>query len=209
MNAQSIEVELRGPLMPEEYEGLRTLLQTKGQFVKKQNRFLLDYSTFLEGIGERKLDVRVRVTNGKQEIIVKRGKFGGTAREEASVFPEGTLADTLKLMSLLGYTKAVACDRAMERYMIDGIEVVLQDVRDYSKPGTIHSRFFEAEIMSDAAGVDTAVEKIRSFLKTNNLREFSETEWNDYVAVMNKEANGVFDFATDPVSAVDGLGAKP
>src|SRR6266404_5944073 len=118
MSNKNIEVELRGPLNEIAYENLISVLNEKGILIKKQNRFLLDYSTFLEGIGERKLDVRVRITNGKVEIIVKKGKFGGTSREEVSIFPEGeSFETTLKLMSLLGYNKAVACDRRIIRYV--------------------------------------------------------------------------------------------
>jgi len=204
---KNIEVELRGPLSEKVYSTILSLLKSKGKLLKKQNRFLLDYSTFLEGIGERKLDVRVRVTNGKVEIVIKKGKFGGTAREESSMYPEGgNLADTLKFMSLLGYTKAVACDRGIERYLINGVEFAIQDVRDFTRPGKIHSRFFEAEIMTDDAGKDAAIKKIKTLLGVLSLKEFSETQWNEYVAVMNKEANGVFDYEKDSVERVAKLG---
>ena len=205
--AQNIEVELRGPLDEEKYTTVLKELKERGHLVKTQKRFLLDYSTFLEGIGERTLDVRARITNGKVEIVVKKGKFGGTSREEASIFPEGSnLEDTLKLMSLLGYTKAVACDRSIDRYMIDGIEFAIQDVNDFNHPGSVHSRFFEAEIMADDQGKDAAVEKIRLLLSRLKLSEFAETQWNEYVAVMNEEANGVFDYEHDDIASVMNLG---
>lgn len=208
MSTKTIEVELRGPLNEGAYQSLMSVLKTKGTLIKKQNRFLLDYSTFLEGIGERTLDVRVRTTNGKVEIIVKKGKFGGTSREEVSLFPEGeSFENTLKLMSLLGYNKAVACDRGIVRYMIDDIEFAIQDVNDYTSPGKIHSRFFEAEIMcSNEAEKELAITKIRGFLSSHDLKEFTEQEWNEYVAKMNKEANGVFDFQTDRIDRVINLG---
>jgi adenylate cyclase class IV len=208
MNTKTIEVELRGPLSESEYQNLLTLLSEKGTVQKKQNRFLLDYSTFLEGIGERKLDVRIRVTNGKVEIIVKKGKFGGTSREEVSIFPEGdSFESSLRLMNLLGYSKAVACDRGIVRYDIDGIEIAIQDVKDFSNHGSIHSRFFEAEIMCNTEDEkEQAVNKIRQFLSANGLNEFTEQEWNQYVAKMNSEANGVFDFQNDDVSKIINLG---
>jgi adenylate cyclase class IV len=206
MTSKNIEVELRGPLNKKDYRNLLTILKSKGQLMKKQQRLLLDYSTFLEGIGERKLDVRVRITNRNVEIVVKKGKFGGTSREEASIFPEdNSIENTLKLMSLLGYNKAVACDRSIERYMVDDIEVAIQDVNCFSQPGTIHSRFFEAEIMVDEEGKDIAIEKIRDFLSIHNLKEFTETEWYDYVAKINKEANGVFDYENDSIETITRL----
>ncbi len=206
MTDKNIEVELRGPLSEEGYDGLLELLKTKGRLVKNQHRLLLDYSTFFEGIAERTLDVRVRVTDGKTEIVVKKGRFGGSSREEASIFPEdNNIEKTLKLMSLLGYNKAVACDRRIQRYIIDDIEIAVQDVIDFNKPGAIHSRFFEAEIMADEAGKDFAVVRIREFLSLHGLKEFSETEWNEYVATMNTEANGVFDYEHDPISSITDL----
>jgi adenylate cyclase class IV len=208
MKKKTIEVELRGPLNNESYFTLLNLLKSKGSFVSKQNRFLLDYSTFLEGIGERKLDVRIRVTNGKVEIIIKKGKFGGTSREEVSIFPEGGNFDSsLKLMSLLGYNKAVACNRGIERYLFDGVEFAIQDVNDFNKEGIVHSRFFEAEIMcSDENEKNIAVEKVQKLLSSINLNEFSEQEWNEYVKVMNNEANGVFDYENDNVERIINLG---
>lgn len=205
--SKTIEVELRGPLNETDYKSFITFLDTKGNLTKKQNRFLLDYSTFLEGIGDRKLDVRVRRTNGKVEIIVKKGKFGGTSREEVSIFPEGnSFESSLKLMSLLGYSKGVACIRKISRYNIEGIEFAIQDVVDFVS-GKLHSRFFEAEIMCDTdSEKEIAINKIRSFLSNLSLREFTEEEWNEYVFRMNQEANGVFDFQTDSIEKVIELG---
>lgn len=208
MAKTTIEVELRGSLNDSGYNKLMKVLKEQGSFLNKQRRFLLDYSTFLEGIGERKIDVRVRVTNGKVEIIVKKGKFGGTSREEVSVFPEGdNFENTLKLMSMLGYNKAVACDRGIVRYSIDGIEIAIQDVINFNDNGKIHSRFFEAEILcQDDSEKENAIRKIRDFLSSVELREFTENEWNDYVAQMNNEANGVFDFQKDDVQQIINLG---
>jgi len=208
MSNKFIEVELRGPLSQDDYLRLRGMLIKKGKLINKQNRFLLDFSTFLEGIGERVLDVRIRITNGVVEMIVKKGKFGGLSREEASVFPkDGNLKNTLKFMSLLGYNKAVAADRGIERFEIEGIEFALQDVKDFSKPGTIHSRFFEAEILcSNENEKEHAIIKIQDFLSKISLKQFTEPEWNNYIAKLNKEANGVFDFTIDSVDEIINMG---
>lgn len=197
MSEKTIEVELRGPLTPEAYAAFREYLVEHGSLIAKQDRLLLDFSTFTEGVAERTLDVRVRVTNGKVEMVVKRGAFGGTSREEASLFPADNLASTLRFMSLLGYTKAVVCNRGIERFQIGEIEIALQDVRSYASPGSIYSRFFEAEIMATPESKDTAVETIRTFLKERSLIEFTPTEWSTYVETMNKEANGVYEYSAD------------
>ncbi len=208
MSDKIIEVELRGPLDPPTYQRIIDFLRLNSRPVSVQNRLLLDFTTFIEGIGERKIDVRIRRTNGKLELIIKKGKFGGTSREEVSIFPEGnSLSDSLRFMNMLGYSKAVACDRRIERYQVGEIEIAIQDVNDYSSKGTIHSRFFEAEIICySEEEKEPAVEKIRFFLQANGLAEFSEAEWNSYVAKMNTEANGVFDYTTDSLETLSPLG---
>lgn len=157
MDNRNIEVELRGPLDESSYKNLLKYLETNGKLVAKQSRFIVDYSTFLEGVGERKSDIRVRITNGRIELIVKKDKFGGHLREEASVFVEGNdTRKALSFMALLGYKKGVAADRGIVRHLIDGIEIAIQDVRIYGKPSKVHSRFFEAEIMADKNGEERA-----------------------------------------------------
>lgn len=203
MNKKNIEVELRGPLDEISYNKLLQYLNKNGQLVGKQSRFLVDYSTFLEGVGERRSDIRLRVTNGRVELIVKKGKFGGHSREEASVFVEGNdLGKALSFMALLGYKKGVAADRGISRYLIDGIEIAIQDVRTYGKPGKIHSRFFEAEIMADIDSEEKAKNKIKDFLAGKGLKIFEENEWYDYIKILNREANGVFEFGKDDIGLV-------
>ncbi len=206
MDKKHIEVELRGPLDEMSHEKLLKYLEINGKLVDKQSRFLVDYSTFLEGIGERKSDIRVRVTNGQAELIVKKGKFGGHSREEASVFVKGNdLKRALFFMFLLGYKKGVAADRGIVRYEIDGIEIAIQDVRICGKPGKIHSRFFEAEIMADSDSENEAKKKIKEFLSGRGLKIFEENDWYDYVKTLNKEANGVFEYGKDDLDLVLGL----
>ena len=200
---KNIEVELRGPLNENSYKKLLDYLDKKGKLLSRQNRFFIDYSTFLEGIGERKYDIRTRITNGKIELIVKKGKFGGHSREEASVFIEGNnLKNALTFMSLLGYKKGIAGDRGIVRYMIDGIEIAIQDVKKYEKSGEIHSRFFEAEIMANTESEQEAKNKILKFIEDLSLNIFKEDEWYKYCRKLNIEANGVFDYEKDNIDDV-------
>lgn len=207
---KNIEVELRGPLNNEEYNSLCEYLESNGDLIGKENRFLLDYSTFKEGVGERKLDVRVRITNGKPEIVVKKGRFGGASREEGSVFLEGSsLKSAVHLMSLLGYTKAVACDRGIIRYNCDGVEVAIQDVRYFPKKleENLFARFFEVEIISDESNKVKDENKILAWVKDRKLSLYSEDEWVEFVELMNTKANGVFDYHTNSFSEIADCGA--
>jgi len=87
MGKSNIEVEIRGPLSQEQYQAVITYFEARGKKLDEKKRTFIDYSTFLEGgVRERDKDIRVRVTNGVPEIIVKLGSWGGAeARKELSV----------------------------------------------------------------------------------------------------------------------------
>ena len=105
-------------------------------------------------------------------------------------------------MSLLGYKKGIAGDRGIVRYMVDGIEVAIQDVRKYKNSEEIHSRFFEAEIMANTKSEQEAKNKILKFIKDLSLNIFEENEWYEYCRILNIEANGVFDYENDNVDDI-------
>ena len=204
---KNIEVELRGPLDEAAYQHLIAYSESHGTLVSRENRFFIDYSTFIEGVGERKLDVRVRKTNGEVQIVVKKGEFGGPNRTEAIVrVKDSDLVGAVQMMGLLGYRKGVACDRGITRYDVDGIEIAIQDVRRYRGDHGTHSRFFEAEILCHEGEADAAEARIRSLCQTIGLTVYEKSAWYDYVHRINDEANGVFDLDQDDLNEIAGLG---
>ena len=203
---KNIEVELRGPLDEKTYNELIEYLDKNGEFIDEQNRFLVDYSTFLEGVSGRKSDIRTRVTNGKVELIVKKGKFGGHSREEVSVFIEGgNLKNALAFMALLGYKNGITAHKGIKKYMIDGIEVTIHEMKKCKNPKEIHSRFYEAEIMTDDESKNDAIEKIQNFLQELDLNVYEEEDFYEYIRKLNKEANGVFDYEKDNLDDIINL----
>lgn len=203
MADKNIEIEIRGPLDDKSHKKLVGYLNENGKLIKKQSRFLVDYSTFLEGIGERKLDIRLRVTNGRIELIVKKGKFGGFAREEASVFlEESDLRNAFAFMALLGFKRGVAALRRIERYEIDGVEFAIQDVIKFDKKDEVYSRFYEAEIMADKNTCEMEEDRILKLIGKIGLSIFREEDWNSYIEKLNKEANGVYDYDKDDVDKI-------
>ncbi|MFA6096572.1 MAG: hypothetical protein WC788_03010 [Candidatus Paceibacterota bacterium] len=206
MDTKNIEIEIRGPLDDESHKQLLKYIDKNGRLLKKQSRFLVDYSTFLEGIGDRKSDIRLRVTNGKIELIVKKGKFGAFAREEASVFVEGgDLKNAFSFMALLGFRKGVAAVRKILRYDVDGVEIAIQDVIRYGTKDEIHSRFYEAEVMTSKTDAEKGKNRIIALLDKIGLKKFGEEDWNEYIAKLNKEANGVYDYDKDNADSLKSM----
>ncbi len=185
---------MRGLVPESELERIKEFLENNAEFKGKKERILLDYSTFLEGgVRERTLDIRARITNGVPEMIIKKGSWGGSdSREEISVIgQEGSFTNMVRLYAALGYKKAVLVERNSLVYRYGDTEIALVEV-----PG--HSHFFEVEKeVQDKDDIGKAQEEIKQVCAELGLSVFSDDEWFDYVELLNKEANGVFDFDTD------------
>ncbi len=187
---KNIEVEHSGPLSKEQAKKLMKFFDENGEKVTTKHRVLIDYSTFLgDGLKNRKKDIRLRITNGNPEIIVKLGDWtSSNHRKELSVFTEEGSFDTLvQIYAALGYEKGMLCERTTEVYNYDGIEFAIVEV-----PG--HSFHFEAEIMSDEDGVDAARKHIQEVCDKLDMEIFTDEGYIAYIEKLNKEANEVFDF---------------
>lgn len=189
---KDIEVELRGLLTKEQYDGLNEALAGVSGLKEEKYRILLDYSTFLpgEGIKDRKKDIRVRVTNGIPEIVVKLGSWGGSeSRKELSFKGSPGSFDTLvEIFGNLGFTKAVLCERRARAYDYKGVEFALVEV-----PG--HSYYFEAEKMAHGEADMAEVEsEIRTVCEELGLSILTKEDFFRYIDTLNKEANAVFEF---------------
>ena len=187
---KNIEVEHSGPLTNEQAKELMAFFDEHGEKVTTKHRVLIDYSTFLgDGLKHRKKDIRLRITNGNPEIIVKLGDWtSSNHRKELSVLTEAGSFDTLvQIYAALGYKKGMLCERMTEVYNYDGIEFAIVEV-----PG--HSFHFEAEIMADENGIEVAKNHIQKVCKELGLEIFTDEGYIKYIEKLNKEANEVFDF---------------
>ncbi|CAN5691565.1 hypothetical protein BH11PAT2_BH11PAT2_04600 [soil metagenome] len=186
---KNIEVEVRGLLSSEEYAKLKTFFDENATKKEEKDRILIDYSTFLPGgVEERKKDIRLRVTNGVPEIIVKIGEWGGSeSRKELSVkTAPGTFDLLTEIFAALGYEKGVLAVRKSHVYDYKDTEFALVEV-----PG--HSYYFEAEKMAhDGEDADEFISEMNTICAELGLTVFSKEEFFAYIQKLNKEANGVF-----------------
>jgi len=190
---KQIEVEVRGILSPEQEEMLKSFLKSKGQFKEMKKRVLIDYSLFLPdgGIRNRSKDIRLRVTNGKPEIIVKVGEWGANEmRQEISVLTApGTFDSLVQIFGIIGLTKGALCIRNSEVYDYEGIEFSIVEVPN-------HSKYFEAEkVVPDGIDSQKIHQEIKKFCQELGLKPFDKESFMRYLEVLNKEANTTFDFS--------------
>ncbi len=188
---KNIEIEIRGPLSKEEFENLARFFEINGKKKSEKDRVLIDYSTFLDGgVENRKKDIRLRVTNGMPEIIVKIGEWGGNEqRKELSVFAKEGEFDTLvEIFGELGYGKGILCVRKSKVYDYKNIEFALVEVPN-------HSYYYEAEKMaSSVENGNMLMQEIENVCKELNLKIFDKKDFFDYIEKLNKESNEVFEY---------------
>ncbi len=187
---KNIEVEIRGPLSEDKYFKLKDFFDSHAQKIGEKNRILIDYSRPTEeGISERKKDIRLRVTNGVPEIIVKLGSWGeNEQRKELSVLaPTGSFDTLTEIFAALGYEKGVLCMRKSSIYQFKDIEFALVEVPQ-------HSYFYEAEKMANKdEDAKKLTSEMRSVCEELGLEVFDKDGFFSYVEKLNKEANEVFD----------------
>ncbi|KKU07052.1 MAG: Adenylate cyclase [Candidatus Magasanikbacteria bacterium GW2011_GWA2_45_39] len=188
---KNIEIEIRGPLSKEKFGDLVKLFEARAKKIKEKNRVLIDYSTFLEGgVENRNKDIRLRVTNGIPEIIVKIGEWGGAEqRKELSAFTKEGEFDTLvEIFGTLGFCKGMLCVRKSKVYEYEGIEFALVEV-----PG--HSYYYEAEKMAhENEDAEKIIKEMSDICKTLDLEVFDKKQFFEYIDTLNKESNEVFEY---------------
>jgi adenylate cyclase class IV len=187
---KNIEIEIRGPLTAEKYAELTTFLDAHAKKTCEKDRVLIDYSTFLPGgVADRQKDIRLRVTNGVPEIIVKIGRWGeNEQRKELSVTTAPGTFDTLtEIFAALGYEKGMLCVRKSHVYEYKDIEFALVEVPE-------HSYYYEAEKMAHSdENTDALTKEITDVCGKLNLPIFKKKEFFEYIETLNKEANEIFD----------------
>lgn len=81
MEQKLIEAEIRAEVLPQKYEKTKKNLEKIGKLSSHTKRLSV---MFFGEIGSKKIDIRVRVTNGECEVVVKSGSFGSHDRIEIS-----------------------------------------------------------------------------------------------------------------------------
>lgn len=190
--AKDIEVEVRGILNKDEYNQAKTLFEKLAFLKESKSRILIDYSTFLpgEGIRDRQKDIRVRVTNGIPEIVVKLGSWGGSEsrRELSFKGKDGEFETLVEIFGQLGFTKGTLAKRDALVYDYKDIEFAL-----VKTPGQHY--YFEAEKMAHSEEDFVKVEnEIREVCGELKLDVVSKDGFFEFIDELNKTDNSIFEF---------------
>lgn len=177
------EIELRGLLTPSNKEKLEKFLVKCGKLIKQYER-----TQWIFGLShDKKIDLRIKETNGKREFSLKVGNVGNINRKEISIaIAEEDFEQAFEFLKYLGHEEGLKAVRNANIYKYEGIEWAIVEV-----PG--HSSYFEAEklVESEEDG-KIAEEEIREIAGKLGLVLFTPDETIEYIRILDKEANKVF-----------------
>ena len=97
MNEKNIELELRAEVLPQDQESIKNKIAELGALHSHTKRLSVMY---FGSVGTKKIDIRIRITNGECEIVVKSGSFGSHDRIE--------IAQKIDIAQFLGLVKILA-----------------------------------------------------------------------------------------------------
>jgi adenylate cyclase class IV len=198
-----IEVEVRGKIR--DFGKTLDEFRKKAKFIGEKGRFSLIY--FRKGIDasdvrkkeirDEKVDLRLRVTNKKAEIIMKHGKWAGSdTRKEISIpIPLEKFDDAVELLKDLDWHKGVIMDTKTYVFIYKGIEFAI-----------VHNKsldYFEAEkLVENKKAAEKELEQIKEICRDFSLIPFDEEDFMDEINKLNNLPERQFDFSKTDFGAI-------
>lgn len=197
-----IEVEHRGLLTEKKFKELNKFFQKNGKFLGEKDRFSVIYFSHGKEANfklqkDNPVDLRLRITNKKAELVLKHGAWSGKdARKEFS-FPIDSkkFEDMAEFLQVIGfYYGGLQATNAMV-YLYKGVEFALVEV-----PGWGY--YFEAEINVNPEMVDKANKKIDLVCHELGLEALDEKGFYDLCSELNERPGFTFNLKQENFSDI-------
>jgi len=183
-----IELEVRGKLNPKDFDKTLEFFRKKAKFVEEKDRLTLAYyrgdlAKDCRETKNEKVDLRIRITNKKAEIILKYGLWGAKdSRKEISVpIDKNHFDESVEMLKCLDWTKCLLATAKTFVFNYKGIEFAI--VKQNNK----HC-YFEAEKLADndkdAEKIHAEIENVCKELK---LVPHTQEGFFDFINEMNND----------------------
>ncbi len=164
MTQKNIELELRAEVPKGQYSKL--LSKLKKGFKMESHTERLSVMCF-GSVGKNTFDVRIRITNGKAEVVIKKGKLHAHDRIEiSSPINKSQFIRMVELFSLFDFKMEVAERETYNFNMGDDIIFSLVNAGKIA--------YIEIEKMSSKRDVEKNKKKLMSILTELNLRSITK-----------------------------------
>ena len=154
---------------------------------------------FFGEIGEKKIDVRVRITNGKGEVVIKTGAFGSHDRTETSQEIDSTqFIGMVKIFTQLGFVAKIGERKTFNYILPDKV------IASVVVAGPIS--YIELEKMSSEADLEENNYKLMKIANKLRLRLLnSEEEFDMLCKRLTENVDWPFLGTKDNFSRLEGL----
>lgn len=183
MDEKSIELELRAEVSPEKITSLKNNLEKIGTIHSQTKRLSVMY---FGDIGEKKLDVRVRITNGECEVVVKSGLFGSHDRVEMSqkIAPEQFLG-MVRVFAQFGFSMKVGERETINYSLPEDITISVVSAGPIS--------YIELEKMSSSSSAEKNHQQLKKISDKLGLCLLkSEEEFNELCNRLDRDVDWSF-----------------
>lgn len=195
-----VEVEHRGLLTEKKFKELNKFLKKNGKFLEEKDRFSVIYSprgkeTFK--LGRSPIDLKLRITNKKTELVLKYGKWSGNDARKEFLFPIDSkkFEEAAEFLQILGFYYGVLQATKTYLYLYKGIEFAVVKV-----PGWGY--YFEAEIATEKDKIKSANIKIMSACKELDLNVLNDKDFYKLCETLNKRPGFRFNFKKQKFSDI-------
>ena len=187
------EVESRAILSKEQFDFLLKELSTCATFVEEKKRLSLCF-TRIETLDARELlnetiDLRVRITNNKAEIVLKQGTWSvrDQRREIAIQIEKSDFWSTVELLCCLGWTKGVIAETETTVFAHKDLEFAVVKTGD-------NLYYVEAEkIVNVKEQIPKVQAQIEDAFANFSIQTATENEYHELLNKMNLK-HGHFNF---------------
>ena len=156
---KQIEVEHRGIITEKKFNELKSFFHKNGKFLGEKERFSIIYfqskSKNSEDRKDDLIDLKLRITDGKTELVMKYGKCSGSDSRKEFLFEIDSekFDQMVEFLEILGFRHGVLQATTTHTFLYKQIEFALVTVPNWGY-------YFEAEIVTDKKSVKTADARI-------------------------------------------------
>jgi adenylate cyclase class IV len=195
-----VEVEHRGLLTEEKFKELNKILKKNGKFLGEKDRFSVIYSPRGREIFEFErnlIDLKVRITNKKSELVLKHGKLSGNDARKEFLFPIDSekFGEMMEFLEIIGFYSGVLQATKTFLYLYKNIEFALVKVPDWGY-------YFEAEIVVSPNFVKSANKKTMSVCRELNLSVLNDKDFYKLLRSLNDRPGFRFNFKKQKFSDI-------
>ena len=196
-----VEVEHRGRLTEKKFIELKGFLKRKSRFIGIKNRFSVIYSPSREKevfkLNRSPIDLKVRITDKKAELVLKYGKWSGNDARKEFLFPIDSkkFGEMIEFLLILGFYYGVLQATKTYLYLYKGIELALVEVPNWGY-------YFEAEIVTKPGNVRKANEKITKECEKLSISVLGDQDFCKLLKSLNDRPGYRFNFKKQEFSDI-------